>query len=84
MQYKVYLKKSAERELNRIPDKIHDKIVEHLLSLQENPRPNSSKKLHGQEGYRIRIGDYRILYIIEEIKNKIEIYSIVHRKDAYR
>ncbi len=84
MPYTVKLKKSAEKELENLPAKIHEKIVDLLLSLKENPFPHNLKKLHGRKGYRIRIGDYRILYIIDESDKKIEIISIAHRKEVYR
>jgi len=66
MPYTVYLKRSAEKELDRLPTKIYDRIVKRLLSLRDNLRPCGIKKLLGREGYRIRVGDYRILYVIDE------------------
>lgn len=76
MPYIVTLKRSAEKELEHLPNKIHDRIVNHLISLKENPRPNKAKKLHGREGYRIRVSDYRILYVIDDMEKKVEILSI--------
>ncbi len=84
MPYTVKLKKSAEKELDYLPTRIHDKIINLLLSLKENPFPRNSKKLHGREGWRIRVGDYRILYIIDESDRIIEVISVAHRKDVYR
>lgn len=84
MAYLVSLKRSAEKELESLATRIHDKIVEHLISLRENPRPAGVKKLHGREGYRIKVGDYRILYVIDDTKQKIEVFSIAHRKEVYR
>ncbi|HEX9974341.1 MAG TPA: type II toxin-antitoxin system RelE/ParE family toxin [bacterium] len=84
MPYEIFLKRSAEKELENLPEKLHDRIVARLLALKENPRPINSKRLRGREGYRIRVGDYRILYIIEEDTKKIEVYSIAHRRDVYR
>jgi len=84
MAYVVALKKSAEKELERLPVKIHDKIIEVLVSLKENPFPRGIKKLHGSPGYRIRVGDYRILYAVDEDEKKAEVFSIAHRKDVYR
>jgi mRNA interferase RelE/StbE len=55
-----------------------------LISLKENPRPLGVKKLKGQEGYRIRLGNYRILYLVDDRERKIEIFSIAHRKEVYR
>jgi mRNA interferase RelE/StbE len=84
MPYTVSLKRSAEKELDRLPSSTHSRIIEHLLSLKDNPRPSGVKKLHGLEGYRIRVGDYRILYTIDDATKKIEVVSVAHRKDVYR
>jgi mRNA interferase RelE/StbE len=84
MAYVVLLKRSAERELERLPRKIHDAVVDHLQSLAENPRPPGIKKLHGREAYRIRIGDYRVLYMIHDAKKIAEVFSVAHRKEVYR
>jgi mRNA interferase RelE/StbE len=84
MPYTVKLKRSAEKELESLPTKIYDKIVKVLLSLKENPFPHNAKKLHGREGIRIRIGNYRILYVVDYANKKIEIISIADRKDVYR
>ncbi len=81
--YTVNLKKSVEKELDNLPLKIHDRIISCLILLKENPRPHRVKKLSGREGYRIRIGDYRILYIIDDKDEIVEIISIGHRKDIY-
>ncbi len=84
MPYTVKLKRSAEKELDNLPTKIHDKVVNILLSLKENPFPRNFKKLRGREGYRIRVGDYRILYLIDESDKNIEVISVAHRKEVYR
>jgi len=82
--YLVYLKRNAEKELDHLPLKIRNRIIKQLISLQDNPRPRGTKKLYGMEGYRIRVGNYRILYIIKESKKKVEIISIAHRKEVHR
>jgi len=84
MSCSVYLKKSAEKELLSLSSVTHDKIVKHLLDLEENPLPKGVKKLSGIDACRIRVGDYRILYQINSKKKIIEIIAIAHRKDAYR
>ena len=84
MPYTVKLKRSAEKELDNLPTRIHNKVINLLLSLKENPFPRNSKKLRGHEGYRIRVGDYRILYLIDESDKNIEIISVAHRKEVYR
>lgn len=82
--YQVRLKRSAEKELKRLSSEIHDRIVGRLVDLKREPRPLGAKKLRGREGYRIRVGDYRVLYVVDDIKLEIEIYSIGHRREVYR
>lgn len=84
MPYAVYLKRSAEKELKRLPTKVHNRVIKQLLSLKENPRPFGTKELQSREGYRTRVGDYRILYWINEKEKKVEITSVAHRKEVYR
>ena len=83
MSYTVCIKRSAEKELDRLPIKVYDRIIKQLISLSDNPRPHGVKKLHGREGYRIRVGDYRILYVIDDNEKKVEIVSVAHRKEVY-
>ena len=84
MPYTVKLKRSAEKELDNLPTKIDYKVINILLSLKENPFPRNSKKLRGREGYRIRVGDYRILYLIDEREKDVEVISVAHRREVYR
>jgi mRNA interferase RelE/StbE len=84
MAYTVTLKRSAEKELDGLPAGIRTKIVNILLSLKENPFPRNSKKLHGREGFRVRLGEYRILYTIDQNEKKVDVVSVAHRKDVYR
>ena len=83
MPYVVLLKKSTEKDLDRLPAKIHDRIVEHLISLREDPRHVGTKKLREREGYRMRVGDYRILYTIDDAKKEVEVFSVAHRREVY-
>lgn len=84
MPYSVYIKQSAEKELDRLPSKIQEIVIKKLTSLGENPIPKGVKKLQGKEGYRLRVSDYGILYIIHESEKKVEIISVAHRRDIYR
>ena len=84
MAYVVTLKQSAERELDRLPSSLHDRIVERLLALKQDPRPRGARNLRGRRGYRIRIGDYRVLYTVEDRGRVVEVFSIAHRREVYR
>jgi len=83
-KYKIEIKESAVKELNSIPKKDLKKIVQKIRSLSDNPRPNGCVKLSGRERYRIRQGDYRILYSIENEILVVYVMKIGHRKEVYR
>jgi mRNA interferase RelE/StbE len=84
MSYLVKLRRSAEKELDSLPGKLHNRIVSALSALKENPLPIGVKKLQGREGYRIRIGGYRVLYVIDKSKKVVDVFSIADRKEVYR
>jgi mRNA interferase RelE/StbE len=70
--------------MDRLPQSIHNRVSDRILALEENPRPPGCKKLHGQEAYRVRIGDYRVLYTIDDARKTVVVYSVSHRREAYR
>jgi mRNA interferase RelE/StbE len=84
VDYEVVLAKSARKELERLPDKIADRIVLQLEKLQKSPRPSGSLKLKGAHLWRVRIGDYRAIYGIDDAKRIVDVLIIQHRKDVYR
>ena len=84
MAYTVILKRQAEKELDRLPTQIHSRIVHHLLALETDPRPPGNQKLQGHDGYRLRVGDYRILYTVEDANRRVEVHAIGHRREVYR
>ena len=84
-KYKIHIKSSAVKELERIPyKKDRQKIVKRIQTLANDPRPVSSKKLAGQERYRLRQGWYRIIYAIDDLEITIYVVKIGHRKDVYQ
>lgn len=82
--YKVEIKRSALKELTQITAHYKSKITNAIDQLANIPRPEGVKKLRGEEAYRIRVGDYRIIYTIEDVIKIVEIQRIRHRKDAYK
>ena len=83
-RYSVELKQSARKELERLPNAIIARIIVKLESLEENPRPAGCKKLKGgDDEYRIRVGEYRIVYVIDDRKVIVTITRIRHRRDVY-
>lgn len=83
-KYSVVLTRSAEKSLSKLPNSVVKSIVAILTSLETNPRPEGCKKLKGYKNYwRVRHGDYRIIYSIEEVILLVDVYEIGHRKDIY-
>ena len=83
--YEVVVSKSAEKKLASLPKNIIEKIVPVLILLEENPRPIGCKKLKGYTNlWRLRIGNYRVIYSIEDVIKLVDIREIGHRKDIYK
>ena len=83
--YKLAIKKSAKKEFNGLPDSIFLAIDKGILSLITNPMPYpQSKALKGDNKRRLRVGDYRVVYFVDEQQKIITILSVRHRKDVYR
>lgn len=76
--------KKAGKELDKIPDQIARNIVNRLTGLSLNPFPLNSKKLSGQNNYRLRIGVYRAIYAVDSKRAEITILRVAHRKTVYR
>lgn len=83
--WRIEWKSSAARELRRLARPVIPRIIEAVAALAVNPLPVGVKKLHGSEQtYRIRVGDYRILYELQRQQITIAIIRVRHRKDVYR
>lgn len=83
--YQILVSRTAEKAIKALPKKDRSKVVSAIGSLALHPFPPGSKKLRGEEGtFRIRVGDYRIIYEIEGRRLTILILKIGHRKDIYR
>ena len=82
--YKLLVKRSAERELRALPKPDRKRIVGRIQSLAFEPRPTGCEKLFGEHGYRVRQGDYRILYTVDDGAPEVQIYQIGHRRAVYR
>jgi mRNA interferase RelE/StbE len=83
--YEVYLERSAENDLKHLHTSTFDRIVRQIKTLAENPRPSGCHKLAGSKNdWRIRIGDYRVLYEIDEKAKAVTIMRVRHRREVYR
>lgn len=81
--YQVIISNKAEKALQKLPGIAYARMVAALRNLAQDPRPAGCKKLKGREAWRIRIGDYRAIYEVEDDKLIVLIISIGHRKDIY-
>lgn len=84
MKYEIHIERDALKSLKKIPHTDRNKIIKVIESLESNPRPFGSKKLTGRDGWRIRVGNYRIIYEIKDHICYILVLDIGHRKDIYR
>ena len=82
--YKLFFKKSVQKDFGSIPKKDLKRILSRIESLSEDPRPKGCEKLTGQERYRLRQGRYRILYSIQDDELTVWVVKVGHRKDIYR
>jgi mRNA interferase RelE/StbE len=81
--YELFVLPSAQKDLDRLEASVFERILKKIRALAKDARPAGCLKLTGEEGYRIRAGDYRILYRIDDASTRIFIYRIKHRKDVY-
>ena len=82
--YEVLISKTARKQLAALPALVHDKIIENISELSASPRPVGCKKIKGQKNvWRIRVGNYRVIYEVENKILHIMIIAIGHRKDIY-
>ena len=83
--FEILLERSAEKDLKRLAHEIRPKVIAAIKTLGEEPRPPGCRKLVGEENdWRIRVGDYRVIYEIADEIRIVRITRIRHRKDVYR
>ena len=84
MNWRVEIVRDARKELARLPAQMQTRIARAILALEADPFPNNTKKLKNRDGWRIRVGDYRILYFTKTKARLITIGVIGHRREVYR
>lgn len=82
--YSVAFKRSAAKELADLPARIRRRLAARIGELAQDPRPFGSEKLSGEEKYRIRQGDYRVVYAIDDGQLIVTVFKVAHRRDVYR
>jgi mRNA interferase RelE/StbE len=84
MRYSLLILPRAVKELTLLEATEYQKIKKKILRLADNPRPSSCSKLTGREGWRIRVGDYRVIYEINDFTKEVVVLHVGHRRDVYR
>jgi mRNA interferase RelE/StbE len=82
--YAVLITRRAQRELSQLPRDVYERLKTAIAALTLDPRPFGCVKLAGVEGWRIREGDYRILYEIDDPQHTVTVVHVGHRRDVYR
>jgi len=84
VRYALEIKQSAQKELDALDDALFTRIDRKILTLAANPRPAGCKKLKGyKDQWRVRVGDWRVLYIIDDVAMLVHIMRIAHRREVY-
>jgi mRNA interferase RelE/StbE len=84
MSWKIDIARDARKELAGLHPQMQVRVSKAILALEKNPFPSGCKKLKNRDGFRIRIGDYRVLYLADTKLKQIVIGSIAHRREVYR
>ncbi len=82
--YRVELQRSAERDLGRLAPSLVVRILDRIAELGTDPRSSNAEKLAGLDAYRARIGDYRVIYEIDDAARLVRVVRIRHRREVYR
>jgi mRNA interferase RelE/StbE len=85
MEYEVFLAPTAEKGLNAVPRKFRVRILDALEGLRVDPRPRGTRKLKGTDDlWRLRVGQYRVIYTIRDAELTVLVVRVAHRKDSYK
>ncbi len=83
MSYSVWVLRRAQKELARLPKDSYERVRDRIRALSDDPRPAGCRKLAGREGWRLRVGAYRVVYEIEDAEERITVLHVGHRRDIY-
>lgn len=83
--YRVFLLRAAEKDLSRLSARLFDRMLATIQALATDPRPHGCRKLTGSDtDWRIRVGDYRIVYEIDDAAREVRVNRVRHRREVYR
>lgn len=84
MPYRIGMAPAARRQWNKLPRAAQDRIAPHILALESDPRPSGCRKLSEPlQGYRIRIGDYRVIYTVDDPARVVTVHKVAPRDTVY-
>lgn len=83
MIYRVEVERRAQKQLARIQSEHRERILAAIDALAEDPRPHNSRKLSGEESYRLRVGNYRVLYLVDDEETFVAVTRVGHRQNIY-
>ena len=81
--YDLFILPPAQKDLDKLEALVFERLIKKIRAPSKNARPTGCLKLTGEEGYRVRVGEYRVLYRIDDTQNRLFIYRVKHRKEAY-
>lgn len=84
MSYRFEFTPGADRQFRKLPKNVQARLTLHLDAVTQNPRPPGVEKLKGEEGYRLRVGDYRVLYEVQDDVLLVLVVRVGHRREVYR
>jgi mRNA interferase RelE/StbE len=84
LSYAIVVSPTARRDLKSLPSNVFERISQAIDNLQENPRLPGARKMKGKPHWRVRVGNYRIVYLIDDDNQQIVLAGVGHRKDIYR
>ena len=84
MSYRLSFHPSAQKELSRLPNEVYERVRRKVLALAEEPRPANARKLVGSKEWRIRVGSWRVVYLIDDAEREVFVTVIAHRREVYR
>jgi len=85
MPYRITFKASADKSLDKVPKPLQSRVIRKIQSLAAEPRPSGSVKLSGSDDlWRVRIGDWRVVYRVDDKEQAVDVRIIAHRREVYR
>jgi mRNA interferase RelE/StbE len=84
MAYSVGVQRRAQKQIARLSATTQDRIENALQALADDPRPRNSRKLRGRESLRLRVGDYRVIYEVDDDRQVVTVFQVGHRRVIYR